>query len=62
MSDETTPGVALPRGSDLFARPPYRTGDGEVVVPPRPGAQDALDVPSRFGDELRYRDGRVVRA
>jgi hypothetical protein len=27
---------------------------------PRPGSQDALDCPSRMGDELHYRDGRVT--
>lgn len=31
-----------------------------AAPPPRPGSQDALDLPSRFGNQLRYRDGRVV--
>ena len=26
----------------------------------RPGANDALAIPSRMGNELRYRDGKVV--
>lgn len=28
----------------------------------RPGANDALAIPSRMGNELRYRDGKVVAA
>ncbi len=28
--------------------------------PARPGAEDALRIPSRMGDRLHYRDGRVV--
>jgi len=30
-----------------------------VWQPMRPGAEDALKVPSRMGDRLHYRDGRV---
>jgi len=29
-------------------------------APPRPGSLKALDCPSRFGDRLHYRDGRVL--
>ena len=28
-------------------------------VPVRPGSQDHENIPSRFGDRIEYRDGRV---
>lgn len=31
-----------------------------ATPPPRAGADRALEIPSRFGDTLRYRDGRVT--
>lgn len=33
----------------------------ELIAPAiRPGADDALEIPSRYGDRLHYRNGRVV--
>ena len=29
-------------------------------APPRPGSLHALDCPSRIGDRLHYRDGRIL--
>ncbi len=52
--------VARPVNTDIF------TGryDGKELRPyeGRPGANDALALPSRIGTELRYRDGKVVAA
>ena len=36
----------------------YRCGD--LNASPRPGAMRAFSLPSRFGDRLHYRDGRVT--
>lgn len=38
---------AMPPAADLFTRPAYRTGDGEVRAVIRPGSQDFLKHPSR---------------
>lgn len=59
---KTPPTIAASKSDDLFRRPTYRTGDGEIVVVPRPGSLDALGLPSKFASELRYRDGRVEKA
>jgi hypothetical protein len=37
---------------------PYRAT--EYSPSPRPGANAAFTLPSRYGDELHYRDGRVT--
>jgi hypothetical protein len=34
-------------GSDMYLRNHYRTGDGEVVQPLRPGSDLAMAIPSR---------------
>lgn len=41
------PGQALPNKSNIWDRDTYRTGDGEVLQQMRPGAEDALKLPSR---------------
>lgn len=45
-----------PRGVSGWKVVPYVPTNHSV----RPGADNALAIPSRFGDQLRYRDGRVV--
>ena len=40
-------GAALPNKSNIWDRTTYRTGDGEVFQQMRPGAEDALKLPSR---------------
>ena len=37
----------------------YQPGDGDVLGAVRPGSLDALELPSRHGDTLHYRDGRT---
>jgi hypothetical protein len=59
MSEEIGTSTAMPSRDDVFARDPYIPGDGDVRSIPRPGSQDALEVPSLFGHRLFYRDGRV---
>jgi hypothetical protein len=51
---------ARPINTDIFSG----TYDGKEMRPyeGRPGANDALALPSRIGTELRYRDGKVVEA
>jgi len=39
--------AALPNKSNIWDRTTYRTGDGEVFQQMRPGADDALKLPSR---------------
>ena len=41
------PGQALPNKSNIWDRTTYRTGDGEIAQQMRPGAEDALRLPSR---------------
>jgi hypothetical protein len=41
------PNQALPNKSNIWDRTTYRTGDGEVFQQMRPGAEDALKLPSR---------------
>ena len=41
------PGMALPSRDNIFNRDTYRVGDGEVFQQMRPGAEDALKLPSR---------------
>ena len=41
------PNQALPNKSNIWERNTYRTGDGEVLQQIRPGAEDALRLPSR---------------
>lgn len=48
-----------PPALDIWNLSTYRPGDGDVITATRPGSLDALAPPSRFGDERRYRDGRV---
>jgi hypothetical protein len=38
---------ALPPENDLFRRPNYRVGDGEIVQLNRPGSSDFLKWPSK---------------
>ena len=40
-------GAAVPNKSNIWNRTTYRTGDGEVSQQIRPGAEDALRLPSR---------------
>ena len=40
-------GAAVPNKSNIWDRTTYRTGDGEVFQQMRPGAEDALRLPSR---------------
>lgn len=47
-----------PPRDDLFKRPVYKAGDGDMATAIRPGSLDGLKVPSRMGDTLHYRDGR----
>ena len=51
---------ARPMNTDILAG----HYDGKEMRPyeGRPGANDALALPSRIGTELRYRDGKVVEA
>lgn len=51
--------IAHPPGSDIFKRPTYTPGDGEIIGAVRLGSQDALEVPSLFANKRIYRDGRV---
>ena len=60
MSATPETSLALPPGDDIFSRPVYVPGDGEVRSIPRPGSQDALEVPSLFANRRIFRDGRVV--
>ena len=46
--------------NDVWKRSVYRPGDGDVISAVRPGSLDIAELPSRFGNELHYRDGRVV--
>lgn len=56
MNDKILP----PYASNIFERPTYTPGDGEVLGAVRPGSLDALEVPSLFANRRIYRDGRVV--
>ena len=47
-----------PPQNDLFKRPVYKAGDGDQATAIRPGSLDGLQIPSRMGDTLHYRDGR----
>ena len=51
--------IARPPSDDVFKRPTYKPGDGEVIGAIRPGSQDALAIPSLFANRRMYRDGRV---
>ena len=46
--------------NDVWKRSDYIPGDGDVISAVRPGSLDIAELPSRFGNELHYRDGRVV--
>lgn len=41
------PNEAPGQVDDLWQRPVYRTGDGDIPVPPRPGSLDFLKWPSK---------------
>lgn len=59
LDDLSPPLAARPRNMvNSTSRDDY---DGAELRPfdSRIGANDALEIPSRFGNELRYRDGRV---
>lgn len=58
MNEKTLP----PYASNLFKRDIYQPGDGEVLGAVRPGSLDALELPSKIGNKMHYRDGRVVDA
>lgn len=57
MSGQQTPTPAAK--NDLWRRSTYQPGDGDVVSATRPGSLDALKLPSLYGQERRYRDGRT---
>ncbi len=38
----------------------YDPSSDVAAAAARPGADNALSIPSRYGDRLHYRDGRVV--
>lgn len=59
----TTPSVAGPRNTVAATVPRGMNYDGAELrlFAGRPGATDALDLPSRIGKRLHYRDGRVVQ-
>lgn len=40
-------GAATPATESIWNRTTYRTGDGEIAQQMRPGAQDAMKLPSR---------------
>jgi hypothetical protein len=50
--------MARPINTEVMKAPIY---DGKEMQPyqGRPGANDALALPSRMGDRLHYRDGRT---
>lgn len=50
--------MAKPINTQVMTAPVY---DGKEMQPyqGRPGANDALALPSRMGDRLHYRDGRT---
>lgn len=52
--------MARPINTEVMKAPTY---DGKEMQPyqGRPGANDALALPSRMGDRLHYRDGRTER-
>jgi hypothetical protein len=60
----TTPTVAGPRTTVAANVPRGMLYDGSELRPftGRAGATNALDLPSRIGKCLHYRDGRVVLA
>lgn len=51
--------MARPINTEVMKAPTY---DGKEMQPyqGRPGANDALALPSRMGDRLYYRDGRAA--
>ena len=59
----TTPSVAGPRTTVAATVQSGSHYDGRELRPyaGRPGATDALALPSRIGKRLHYRDGRVVQ-
>ncbi|CAB4199931.1 hypothetical protein UFOVP1356_15 [uncultured Caudovirales phage] len=44
---------------NVWKRSTYTPGDGDVIRTMRPGSLTALEVPSIFGNERRFRDGRT---
>lgn len=56
----TAPVFTPAPANDVWKRSVYQPGDGDVIGAVRPGSLDIAEVPSRFGNELHYRDGRVV--
>ena len=50
--------MAKPINTQVMTAPVY---DGKEMQPyqGRPGANDALELPSRMGNRLHYRDGRT---
>lgn len=46
----------------LMSSPSARAASAADLAPPppRPGSEDALLCPSRIGNHLRYRDGRIT--
>ncbi len=59
MSDHSLP-VKAP-ANDIWKRGVYRPGDGDRATPTRPGSLDAKVLPSVYGEQLRYPDGRVEK-
>jgi len=46
----------------MFCSPSARAASAADLAPPppRPGSLTALDCPSRIGDQLHYRNGRIT--
>lgn len=65
LSEAQRRSALCPPGVDASAltRSPVRTAASQADLrppPTRPGADAGLELPSRFGDRLHYRDGRVT--
>lgn len=60
----TIPGVAGSRTTVAATVPTGKNYNGAELAPyaGRPGANDALALPSRMGQRLHFRDGRVESA
>lgn len=60
-ADAPLPTVAAPLHHTTSSQRDHYEPEADMLAPPaRRGANDALQVPSRMGNRLYYRDGRVV--
>jgi hypothetical protein len=60
-ADAPLPTVAAPMHHTTSSQRDRYEPSADMLAPPaRRGANDALQVPSRMGNRLHYRDGRVV--